>query len=477
MGEENKFAIKKHDKAGKSIWGIAFIIICAIIFVVCVFMRLTKKEEEAAMPLAAVDTIKMGTGDIYLQESIMGTILPTDTYYVINKVSGEITKTYVKNGDYVKKGDPICEIDNQKQIDAAFIKYDTVKNTYERMVKLYESGDISKQNFESVKAEYDGAKLAYDTQVEFATPVATGDGYIENTDMTLGVTKNTGSVLCYITSDGGMDVQFSVTERVLKGIRIGDNVTIEKQSKTYNATIYDKASLISQATGLFNIKAKIEDENDFASGVMAKVTLYFDESLNTNILPKEVIYYDNEKPYVYILKDDNKVTIKNVTLGIETDKEVEVLSGLQKNDKVIATWSSELAEGAEVNEVSSNIYKVIEKKARVIKENQIVNTIDSIEETLILATPSEIQNIASVSETENIATVAETKNINMPIEIENITSSASNVDNFANEEIAEENIIISTINETIENNKNKETATASEPVLMKPLDTSTINIR
>lgn len=321
--------------------------ILIIVLILMVIFRLFKPEQKDVISTPVVNVVHLKTGDINKEASVMGTIMPGSTYYVVNKVAGEITNIYVENGQRVKKGDKICDIDNSKQIESTFIQYDTAKKAYERYKKLYDAGDISKQSFEQAKAQYDGAKLAYDTQVEYSTPVAVGDGIIENIDMTLNVSISTGKVLCYITSEDAKEIQFGVTERVLNGIEQYDRIVIEKQGKKYNGTITDKASLISPNTGLFNIKATIEDENNFASGVMAKVTFVYDKSQDTNLLDIDLIHYDNGEPFLYVV-EDSKLKKKFVELGIITDKEVEIISGVTKDDNIVSTWNNSLAEGVHV---------------------------------------------------------------------------------------------------------------------------------
>lgn len=329
------------------------VIILAIIALLGVgylaFKKLTSKPEADYNALPAVNVTTIKKGDIAKEVSVVGTVLPNDTYYVPVKVGGDITKIYVKNGDRVKKGDPICEIDASKEIEAAFIQYDTTRKSYERMQKLYNSGDISLQSFETVKAQYDAAKLTYDTKVEYATPVAVGDGVIENTDMVLNTSVKAEKVLCYITSDEAKEINFGVTERVLSGINIGDEVVVEKNGKTYNGMISDVAKLVNSQNGLFNIKAVITSENNFASGIMAKVTLTYEKKENVNKLSNEQIYYENGNPFVYVVDSENIIKKKFIVTGIENKDESEVVSGLTTSDKIVATWISDLAEGTTVN--------------------------------------------------------------------------------------------------------------------------------
>ena len=354
---ENIKGEKSQNKVGK----ILYIIVISLIVVGIGFMvikRLTAKKEIVLNAIPSVNVTHIAKGNISKEISVMGNILPTDTYYVVAKVGGDIKKVNVENGKFVKKGDPICEIDASKEIEAAYIQYDAAKKNFERMQKLYRAGDISQQSFESIKAQYEGLKLAYDTKVEYATPVAVADGYVENTNMTENTSINQGTVLCYITSEGAKEINFGVTERVLEGIKLNDDVVIEKSGKTYKGYISNISNLIDAQTGLFKVKAMITSENNFASGIMAKVTFPYISKANVNILPNELIYYESSSPYVFVVGDDNKIKREYIEVGIENKNYTEVVSNLSRDLKIVSTWNKDLAEGAEVNVVKDDKLEV-----------------------------------------------------------------------------------------------------------------------
>lgn len=361
MEETNKNLKSK----GKHILLIIISIILLLGIAFLVYKKLTKSKNVDLSSIPAVNVTHIRKGHIDREISVMGSILPNDTYYVPAKVGGDIKKIYVKNGDYVKKGDPICEIDASKEIEAAFIQYDTARKSYERMRKLYNAGDISLQNFETVKAQYDSAKLQYDTKVEYSTPVAVGDGIVENTNMTINTSIKVETVLCYITSEDAKEINFGVTERVLDGIKIGNKVTIEKSGKTYDGYVSDIAKLINSSNGLFNVKAIITSENNFASGVMAKVTLVYDRKRNVNVLPNELIYYEAGNPYIYIVDDNNSIRKMYIDVGSENESTSEILTNLDKKLRIVSTWNNDLAEGTIVN---------------VIKDEEVVDDIEIIED-------------------------------------------------------------------------------------------------
>lgn len=380
------------NAGGKFVYYV-IILIAALAIAFLVFKRLTFKKEVDFNAVPAVNVTHIRKGSISKEVSVMGNVLPTDTYYVVAKVGGDIKNIYVKNGDYVKKGDPICEIDASKEIEAAFIQYDTARSSYERMQKLYQAGDISLQSFESVKAQYEGYKLAYDTKLEYSVPVAVDDGVVENTNMIINTVINQGTVLCYITSEGAKEINFGVTERVLDGIKINDPVKIEKSGKTYDGYISNISNLINSQNGLFNVKAVITSENSFASGVMAKVTFPYITKRNVNLLPNEIIYYEASMPYVFVVNDEGLVSKEYIEVGIENKDYTEVITNLDRDLKIVSTWNNDLAEGATVNVVRN---EKVEDELYIESVSQ-----DKIEEKVIK--PNNLNdetepNIASMSE-------------------------------------------------------------------------------
>ena len=400
----------KEKKTVKNVLGQTLFLIVVVLLLgglgFMVFKRLTTKKEVVFDSVPSVNVTHIRKGTIEKEISVMGNVLPTDTYYVVAKVAGDILKVHVENGDEVKKGDPICEIDASKEIEAAYIQYDTAMKSYERMLKLYQAGDISLQNFESVKAQYESYKLQYDTKVEYSIPVAVADGVVENTNMTENTAISQGTVLCYITSEGAKEINFGVTERILAGIKLNDEVKIEKSGEIYDGYISNISNLIDAQTGLFKVKAVITTPNNFASGIMAKVTFPYIRKTNVNILPNELIYYENSLAYLYVVGDDNVVTKKYIEVGMENENISEILTDIDRNLKIVSTWSNDLAEGTLINivkdeKVEDEVYIESVAKERIKEiENKKIE-----EETIEKATKSVIdKNELDVDETKKIET-------------------------------------------------------------------------
>lgn len=377
--QENKKSEKKYG----------FIVIAVVILAVAllafgIFKKLTKKEAVDFVSTQTVNITHLNYGAIEKEISVTGTVQPIDNSTVTAKCSGELLEIFVKNGDIVKKGDPICTINNKKAIDAAKISYDQAKNTFERYSRLYNTGNLSKQSYEDYKTAYERAKLEYDTQVEYGTPLATTDGTIDGMELNLNTMISNGKTICYINSVGLNEVRYGVSERVLKGVNIGDEVKVTKQGMTYDAEVVSVSKQVNSETGQFDVRAMIKSENSLASGVMTKCTFVYDKKDNIKYLNRNIVYYEGEEPFVYAVKDGNIIEKKFIKTGIENDENVEILSGIDDNTKIISTWSNDLAEGALVK-----INKEEAGKKEINFKNNNVENDKSIEDEKI-ATDSDI---------------------------------------------------------------------------------------
>lgn len=340
------------------------VIAAAVILVVAVGAVVGYKymaPEETAPEVVAPPVVKVeqpSKGDIELFRSMTGTVEPSDLVYVIPKAAGEVTAVHVKTGDYVEEGQLLCEIDT-KQVDAARLQMEAASiavrdaNTnLNRMSVLYASGDISAQAYEqmesqakSAQIQYDSAKLAYDYQLEFSSVTATIAGKIESLDVEVHDMVSQSSPLCVISSQGTKVVNFAVTEAILDNIKEGDQIRIEKGGSEYTGTVTEVNTMVDAATGLFKVKASVEEGGALANGSSVKLYVTSDKAEGVMTVPVDSVYYDNGSPYLYTF-DNGTVHRVDVETGISDSEKMEIISGISNSDQIITTWNPELYEGA-----------------------------------------------------------------------------------------------------------------------------------
>ena len=98
---------------------------------------------------------------------------------------------------------------------------------------------------------------------------------------------------------------------------------------------------------LFKVKGDMESSDEIAIGSTVKITLVTERAENVMLVPVDAIYYSGGKGYVY-LYEDGKAKMASVEIGLYDSENAQILSGVNADDMVISTWSSNLYEGADI---------------------------------------------------------------------------------------------------------------------------------
>ena len=153
--------------------------------------------------------------------------------------------------------------------------------------------------------------------------------------------------LCVIAGEGENIVSFYVTQRMMQNANVGDELEIQKNGTTYKAYISEINSMVDRDTGLFKVKAQIENTQEIAAGSTVKLNLVTERALDTMVVPIDAIYYSGGNAYVYLYQDGT-ASMAQVEVGLEDEEHAQILSGLSADDMVVSTWSSNLYEGAKI---------------------------------------------------------------------------------------------------------------------------------
>ena len=344
-------------KMGKLVTGAAVLALGA-----AVIFRLNQEEVPLeAIPDPTVRVEKPMEATIELKTGLTGTVTAAESVYVIATGSGEVLDVYVKLGDYVEKDQELFKIDNLQldsakiQLDAAKIQLQDAQKNLERMKVLYESGDIAAQAYEQVvsgveaaKLQVKGLQLAYDAQMDGTIVKAPISGRLESFSV---VEKNmlSAGMVGVISSEGSKTVNFAVSERVQKGIKVGDPFTVEKNGLEYHGTITEVGTMVDMQTGLFMVKAALEHAEGIANGSMVKLYVTAQKAEDVLTVPANAVNYDDGNAFVYTYDSETGLATKVfVEDGLVDAERIEIESGLDYDDQIIVSWTRELYDGASV---------------------------------------------------------------------------------------------------------------------------------
>ncbi len=180
------------------------------------------------------------------------------------------------------------------------------------------------------------------------------DGVVAQVNGDPGEMIGPGTPILTIIDIDQVYVKANVTADVLRFLQVGDRVKIKVRAYPEDSQegqielISPMADLLTQA---FPIKVLLKnDELKFKPGMFANLVLTLEKSTDTTVIPIEAVLNLEKDPYVYVVNSTEKkyAEKRNITIGLVTDNEVEVISGINVDELVVINGHHTLKDGDQV---------------------------------------------------------------------------------------------------------------------------------
>lgn len=212
--------------------------------------------------------------------------------------------------------------------------------------------DSAQASMNAAQVGVKGAQVAIDSaeyQLDMYKLKAPIGGVIEAANVKEHDFATPSSPAYIISNKDTMMVTFYVSEGIRNTLTVGQQVSVDRNGKLFDAAITEIGSMIDQTTGLFAVKACVSaPDESMLTGCSVKVTADTYSQDSVLLIPYDAVYYDDSQPYVYIAVG-NVVERRDIETGIFDAQTITVLSGLTTDDQLITSWSANLREGAVVS--------------------------------------------------------------------------------------------------------------------------------
>jgi HlyD family secretion protein len=304
-----------------------------------------------------------------------GKVTPLEEIEIKPQISGIIDKIYLEEGTFVKKGDLIAQIrvvPNEQALSAAKsrvakaeLNVNNAKIVYDRNKKLYVSGVISQKDFEALELTYDQAKedlINAKNDYRIIKKGSTGESGTANTNIRAEVAGtileipvkvgnqviqsnnfNDGTTIASIADMSKMIFEGKVDEAEVGKIKNNTELEISLgaiENKKFPAKLNFIAPKGTEENGAvqFTIKADVKLDKDYylRAGYSANAEIVLEQKDSVLSIREALLKFDKEtdKPYVEVKTGDQKFERKDIELGISDGINVEIISGLTKDDEV-----------------------------------------------------------------------------------------------------------------------------------------------
>jgi len=374
-------------------WKIVLLVVAVLVIAVVGMRLMGGKKGDAAGPAAEgrqgadpanagpvpVTVIEAIRQDVPVYASALGTVAAMNTVTVSPQVGGQLISLNFKEGQEVKKGDLLAQIDprtlqasydeaaaakrqNQAQLATARSNYQRSNSAEYRQYVAKTDLDTQRNQvaqFESAVAANEASMRAAQVQLQYTRVTAPISGIAGIRAVDAGNIVSAGTALVTLTQIHPIHVVFNLPERQLPAVReaqAAGAVDIAALDRNDAHVLTDGGKLdvvdnqISSDSGTFRARALFDNaDNSLWPGQFVNVRMQLRTIAGGVVIPTQAVMRGPDGEYVYIVKPDSTVAMQTVKSGVEVgDSQVQITEGLKGGERVVSEGQFRLKPGAKV---------------------------------------------------------------------------------------------------------------------------------
>ncbi len=359
------------------------------IFLILIILSLSalaqsSKAESKATPVIATEVEHKIIVD---EVEALGTLRANESVDLTATVTELVTVINFKDGERVKKGDVLVEMDTSEE-NAEYAEEQSRLNEARRQVKrlepLTKKGAASQSILDERQREFETAKArmqAIQSRINERRIVAPFDGVVGLRNISIGALVQPGTMITTIDDDSVMKLDFSIPSVFLSTIASGVDIEARAHAfkdKKFDGTVASVDSRIDPVTRSIKVRAILNNSDRVLKpGLLMSVVLEKDPR-EAIVIPEEALILESSRFFVLVIAEKQEATtveMREIKIGKRRRGEVEVLSGLTNGELVVIHGTTRARPGMPV-EVSiaesgdENLTEVLYQNGGGIKDSK-----------------------------------------------------------------------------------------------------------
>lgn len=347
-------------------------------FLVALVLSMSSCSTEQPTNVSAAESVRDVSVLAVEQENIpdvlqaVGTVRAAETSDLASQMMGNIVEMKVQEGDWVHRGQVLAVLDEsqpraavdrataaelaaQQQLGAAETDLALAESTLKRTQYLYEQKVVSQQEFEDVKARQEADLARSDvakaglaqaraalkearTSLDYTRIRAPFNGIVTHRKADSGALASPGMPIFTVEDTRRYRLEVAVNENDVRYARAGEKVSIAVEAigeAALKGKVVQIVPAADPASRAFLVKIDLPADPRLRSGLFGRAEFYRGKQ-QTLLIPRSAVVERGQLQSVFVLDQNNVASLRYITLGKSSGPEIEVLSGLQSGDRLVA---------------------------------------------------------------------------------------------------------------------------------------------
>ncbi|MBT8218770.1 MAG: efflux RND transporter periplasmic adaptor subunit [Bacteroidia bacterium] len=327
------------------------------------------ESEPKVQELKKITTSRILPQDIKRFVEIQGSIAADDIVMASSEIGGRITRVYVKEGDYVRRGSRIAIVDMQsmrKQVEEVEKSLELAVEVFTRQERLWKQNIGSEIQYLQSKNDKERLEKSLETlgfNLTKANIYAPISGVVDQSFLKSGEMASPGAPIVQILNTSKVKVSIDVPEKYLKAVKKGNKIHIEIPTLEYekDVRITDIGRMIDPGNRTFNVEAAISNEGGrIKPNLMVIAYLPDYEAKDVIAISSELVQQEiNGSNYVFVVDQDSSGKMiaqkRYIQIGESVENELVITEGLADGDELIIDGSRMVNDQQEVEIMNENI--------------------------------------------------------------------------------------------------------------------------
>jgi RND family efflux transporter MFP subunit len=348
------------------------LILAFLVFLGCGGEELPEKDLTKPVP---VKSVKATIQPVAQPLTYSGTAEPMERVRLSTKIMGWVEAIYFDEGDMVQKGQVVVKL-RSKDLEAkraqaeagmaeAEAYFKNAQTNLRRIESLYQKKAATQKELDDVRTAFASAQARKKTAEEMKTEIeellrytsltSPFDGAVTRKMIEVGDLTNPGQVILEVENTSKVKIVAKVPESDIRNLEAGMPVKVQIQAsnvgtngKSYEGTIDRIVPSADPMSRQFDIQVLMDNPQfEIKSGMFARITVA-KSGVETLVVPRTAVFRRGQLEGVYVIDSENRANLRWIRTGVTFGDQIEVLSGLNPEERVVIEGASLLMDGQAV---------------------------------------------------------------------------------------------------------------------------------